>query len=190
MKLKVPIVVGVPLMTPVEARDNPGGKLPEVIVHVKGGTPPEACKVVAVYAWLGTPPGRVVVVTARGSGALIAIVNACVAEVPFESFTMMVKVELTCAVGVPEIAIEPVVLVPSESPAVSDPDAMDHMKGGTPPVAFTVAVYALPRFPAGRLVDVIFSGPGALLHPSIPIHAISSVKNRNKNPAHFTMATP
>lgn len=184
------MVVGVPLMTPVEARDSPTGRLPEVIVHMKGGTPPEACKVAPAYARLGTPPGRVVVVTARGNGAPIAIVNACVAEVPFESFTMMVKVELTCAVGVPEIVTERVVLLPSESPAVSEPDAMDHIRGGTPPVALTVAVYALPRFPAGRLVDVTFSGPGALLHPSNPMHATSRAKNRNKYPAHFTMATP
>ena len=131
-----------------------------------------------------------VVVTAKGNGAPMAIVNACVAEAPFESFTMMVKVELTCAVGVPEIVTERVVLLPSESPAVSEPDAMDHIKGWTPPVAFTVAVYALPKFPAGKLADVIFSGPGVLLHPSIPMHATSSAKNRNKNPAHFTMATP
>jgi hypothetical protein len=190
VKLKVPMVVGVPLMTPVEARDSPAGRLPEVIVHVKGGTPPEACKVVAAYAWFGTPPGRVVVVTARGNGAPMAIVNTCVAEVPFESVTMMVKLELTCAVGVPEIVTERVVLLPSESPAVSEPDAMDHIKGGVPPVAFAVAVYALPKFPAGRLVDVTFSGPGVLLHPFIPMHATSRAKNRNKNPAHFTMATP
>jgi len=93
-------------------------------------------------------------------------------------------------VGVPEIVTERVVLLPSESPAVSEPDAMDHMKGGTPPVAFTVAVYALPKFPAGRLVDVIFSGPGALLHPPIPMHATSRATNSNENPPHFTMATP
>ena len=81
-------------------------------------------------------------------------------------------------------------LLPSESPAVSEPDAMDHMKGAEPPVAVTVAVYGLPKFPPGRLVDVIFSGPGVLLHPPIPMHATSRAKNRNNNPAHFTMATP
>ena len=100
------MVVGVPLMTPVEARDSPVGRLPEVIVHVKGGTPPEACRVVAAYAWFGTPPGRVVVVTARGNGAPMAMVKGLVAEAPFESVTLMVKLESTCAVGVPEIVTD------------------------------------------------------------------------------------
>jgi hypothetical protein len=53
---------------------------------------------------------------------------------------MIVKLESTCAVGVPAIVTERVVLFPSESPAVSEPDSMDHMKGAEPPVAVTVAV--------------------------------------------------
>jgi hypothetical protein len=72
------------------------------------------------------------------------MVRACVAVAPFESVTMMVKLESTCAAGVPEIAMERVVLLPSESPVVREPDPMDHMKGATPPVALTVAVYGLP----------------------------------------------
>ena len=103
-------------MTPVEAKESPAGRLPEVVVHVKGGTPPEACKLVAAYTWFGTPPGRVVVVTVRGNGAPMAMVKGCVAEAPFESVTLMVKLESTCAVGVPEIVTERVVLLPSESP--------------------------------------------------------------------------
>jgi hypothetical protein len=65
---------------------------------------------------------------------------------------------------------------------------MDHMKGAEPPVAVTVAVYGLPKFPPGRLVDVILSEP-AELHPPIPMHATSTAKNRNRNPARFTMDT-
>jgi hypothetical protein len=34
VKLKVPIVVGVPLITPSVAKLNPGGRLPALIVHV------------------------------------------------------------------------------------------------------------------------------------------------------------
>jgi hypothetical protein len=63
------------------------------------------------------------------------------------------------------------------------------MKGAEPPVAVTVAVYGLPKFPAGRLVEVIFSGPGVLLHPPIPIPATSTANNGNRNPPRFTMAT-
>jgi hypothetical protein len=74
----------------------------------------------------------------------MAMVSACVAVAPFESVTMIVKLESTWAVGVPEIVTERVVLLPSESPAVSEPDPMDHIKGATPPVALTVAVYGVP----------------------------------------------
>jgi hypothetical protein len=118
------------------------------------------------------------------------MVKGCLEKEPFESVTMMVKLESTCAVGVPEIVTERPVLLPSESPAVSEPDAMDHMKGETPPVAFTVAVYALPTFPAGRLVDVTFSDPDELLHPPIAMHATSTAKNGNRNPARFSMTHP
>ena len=34
VKLNVPTVVGVPLMSPVESNDDPGGRLPEVIENV------------------------------------------------------------------------------------------------------------------------------------------------------------
>jgi hypothetical protein len=70
----------------------------------------------------------------------MAMVRACLEKEPFESVTMIVKLESTCAVGVPAIVTERVVLFPSESPAVSEPDSMDHMKGAEPPVAVTVAV--------------------------------------------------
>src|SRR5690242_6200380 len=115
--------------------------------------------------------------------------NACLENEPFESEIMIVKLESICAVGVPVIVTERAVLLPSESPVVSDPDSMDHMKGAVPPVAITVAVYGLPRFPPGKLVDVILSGPGEL-HPPVPMHATSMAKNRNRKPARLTMDTP
>jgi hypothetical protein len=41
VKLKVPNEVGAPEITPVlEARDNPGGKLPEIIAKLIGAIPP------------------------------------------------------------------------------------------------------------------------------------------------------
>ena len=120
----------------------------------------------------------------------MAMVKGCLENEPFESVTMIVKLESTCAVGVPEIVTEVVVLLPSESPAVSEPDSMDHMNGAEPPLAVTVAVYGLPRFPAGRLVDVILGDPGELLHPPIPLLATSTAKNRIRNPVRLTMDTP
>lgn len=120
----------------------------------------------------------------------MAMLKACLENEPFESVTMMVKLESTCAVGVPAIVTEPVVLLPSESPGVSEPDAIDHMNGAEPPLAVTVAVYGLPRFPPGRLVDVIFGEPGELLHPPIPINATTTAKDRNGNLVRLTMDTP
>ena len=35
-------------------------------------------------------------------------------------------------------------------------------------MAFTVAVYGLPKFPSGRLVDVIFSRPRCAAAPANP----------------------
>ena len=119
----------------------------------------------------------------------MVMVKGCLENEPFESVTMIVKLESTCAVGVPSIVIERAVLLPSESPAVSEPDSMDHMNGAEPPEAVTVAVYGLPKFPPGRLVDVILSKPGEL-HPPISMHVTNRAKNSNNNPAYFTMATP
>lgn len=45
---EVPVVVGVPDITPVELlNDNPAGKLPDAMDHVYGALPP-----VAVTVWL------------------------------------------------------------------------------------------------------------------------------------------
>jgi hypothetical protein len=44
VKLKVPLTVGVPEITPL-LRLIPAGKLPELIDHVYPGVPPLACKV-------------------------------------------------------------------------------------------------------------------------------------------------
>lgn len=41
VKLEVPVAVGVPVIKPVEDRFNPAGRLPAVVIHVKGETPPD-----------------------------------------------------------------------------------------------------------------------------------------------------
>ncbi len=44
VKLKVPLPVGVPEMTPVDDRLRPAGRLPEAIDQVYGEVPPLACR--------------------------------------------------------------------------------------------------------------------------------------------------
>jgi hypothetical protein len=142
VKLKVPVAVGVPVIVPSEASDNPSGKVfrADVSVHVNGGTPPAACSVVVGYTAFSAPFGKVVVVTCRGRGAPIAIVRGRVEKAPVESVTLIVKFEFTWAVGVPEIVTEFVTLGCSDNPVVSDPAEIDQVNGATPPVAVTVAV--------------------------------------------------
>ena len=82
------------------------------------------------------------------------------AEALFESVTLIVKLNVPCAVGVPEMSTEFVVLVPRDNPAGRLPDAMDHVNGATPPVASTVALYAALVLPEARAVVVTVSAPG------------------------------
>jgi len=66
VKLKVPTVVGVPKMTPVEAlRVSPGGSEPTDTDQVSGGFTLNAVRV-AEYAVPTWPPGTEVVVIANG----------------------------------------------------------------------------------------------------------------------------
>ncbi len=71
-----------------------------------------------------------------------------------ESTTLTVNVDVPCAVGVPEITTEFVVLEPSVSPLGSAPEATDHVNGAAPPDAATVALYALVMLAGGRDVVV------------------------------------
>jgi hypothetical protein len=84
------------------------------------------------------------VAAGRGEAVLIARLLTLIdkdadAEVPLESVTLIVKLNVPCAVGVPEIRTEFVVLAPRDNPVGRLPDAMDHVNGATPPVASTVA---------------------------------------------------
>jgi hypothetical protein len=61
-------------------------------------------------------------------------------DAPFESVTLMLKLEVPCVVGVPEIVTEFELLVPKDSPPGSVPEATVHTNGETPPLAATVAL--------------------------------------------------
>ena len=66
----VPLPVGVPEIAPEFAfKLSPIGRLPAVIDHVYGGTPPVA-ESVALYGTFWVPPGKEVVVIAREEGAI------------------------------------------------------------------------------------------------------------------------
>jgi hypothetical protein len=139
MKAKFPAWVAVPEIAPLDASVSPGGSEPERSDHEYGGTPPDASKVVVGYVALVEAPGKIMVVTASGSGAPIAMVSGCVAVAPVESVILIVKFEFVWAVGVPEMLTERVVLEPKDKPGVRDPAEIDHENGAVPPDALTVA---------------------------------------------------
>ena len=74
---------------------------------------------------------------------------------PAESVTLIVKVEVPCVVGVPEMVTEFVALVPSVIPVGKLPEEIAHVKGEEPPFEFTVALYVALRVAVGSEVVVI-----------------------------------
>jgi hypothetical protein len=67
--------------------------------------------------------------------------GADVAKLPSASTVWMVKgPKVPCDVGVPTIFTEPVLLAASDKPGGRTPLATLQTKGGTPPVAVTVAL--------------------------------------------------
>jgi hypothetical protein len=68
------------------------------------------------------------------------MVKVFVAEPPVESAIFIVKLEFTCAVGVPEMVTDLPVIDASASPGVREPPGIDQVNGGRPPAAVTVAV--------------------------------------------------
>ena len=73
------------------------------------------------------------------------------------SVTLMAKVEVPVAVGVPVIA--PLAL--SESPAGKAPLARENVYGAVPLEAVTPPLYATPTMPEGSVVVVIVGGTAA-----------------------------
>jgi hypothetical protein len=111
-------VVGVPEITPDGVRINPAGRVPEVIFHVYGVTPPVAI-IVKEYTDPTVPDvsGDVVVIVSDAEA--IFNVNALVVNNPRLSVTRIVNEELTAVVGVPD-------KIPTDdnvSPAGKVPDA-------------------------------------------------------------------
>jgi hypothetical protein len=152
VKLELPAVVGVPDITPVlEFSDNPAGNVPLLMLHVYGVTPPVAASVV-VYATLTIPFGSVVVVIISVDGILIVILSAAVAVFAPDPFTPIKKLLVPAVVGVPEITP---VLAAKLNPAGSVPCTTLHVYGLVPLVAASVAEYATPTVPFGKLVVVI-----------------------------------
>ncbi len=68
MKLEVPVPVGVPDISPVEAfKLRPDGSEPRVTAHEYEGVPPAASRL-ALYAAPSVPSGRLAVVTSSAAG--------------------------------------------------------------------------------------------------------------------------
>jgi hypothetical protein len=66
VKLDDPAVAGVPDKIPDVLSVSPAGNWPEDTLKVYGSAPPVAASA-ALYAWPTAPPGRLVVVTAKGA---------------------------------------------------------------------------------------------------------------------------
>jgi hypothetical protein len=86
----VPLVVGVPEITPVLAeRTSPAGSCPEVRLHVYAGVPPVAARV-AVYGVPTMLCGRTVVEIAKGAALTAGAMttgNVCDSAIVWESCT-------------------------------------------------------------------------------------------------------
>ncbi len=145
----VPVVVGVPLMTPLVAfRDNPAGSDPPVTVQVYGGVPPLGVKVWE-YATPTSPPGRDVVVMV-GSAAIVMDRVATGEMLPRLSLTVTPNDGAPAVVGVP--LMTPLVAF-RDNPAGSDPLlTVQLLYGGVPPLAPRVWEYATATSPPGSEV--------------------------------------
>lgn len=113
---KLPICVGVPVMTPVVApRINPGGKLEPLQEY--GGVPPLAARV-ALYGVFTTPAGKdVVEIPIPGEMTSVNVAFA-VSLVGVElSLTVIVTLAVAILVGVPVMApVVELMLSPAGSP--------------------------------------------------------------------------
>jgi hypothetical protein len=124
----VPVVVGTPEITPVEAFSvSPAGNPPAVTAHVYGVLPPLAASVV-LYGWFIVALASVDVVTL--SDAPMVTLTGRLSVLPMPSVTWTVKLLVPAVVGVPAIS-QP---RPSDSPAGNVPLARLHEYGATPPL--------------------------------------------------------
>jgi hypothetical protein len=151
LTVAVTVAVGVPEMIPVAGSSVKVAGRP-VAVQVYEGVPPIAAKV-AVYGLPAGPDGSdgVVMVTFAAIVRFKAAVAVCAVGV-VESLTVMCTRPVLAAAGVPEIA--PVVALMLRPCGRS---ADDHVYDCVPPVAATVALYAVVARPFGRVVVVMLS---------------------------------
>jgi hypothetical protein len=132
-----PVAAGVPLMTPLDARLNPAGRLPELTDQAYGAVPPAAVSV-ALYEEAAAALGSaLVLMTSGGTGDTTVRLNVVVAVCcgfP-RSITVIPNVNAPETVGVPEITP-----VHDErlNPAGRAPDVIDQRKLGVPPDAVSV----------------------------------------------------
>jgi hypothetical protein len=122
LNVAVPVLVGVPEITPPLESVSPAGRLPDASDHVYAGVPPVALNVV-LYELPTMPAPRLSERTASPEGTTVIDIcpEADCAGDPL-SFTETVNVAVPLAVGVPEIAPA----LDSVSPAGKLPDASDH----------------------------------------------------------------
>jgi hypothetical protein len=144
-------------MAPFPVSDNPAGKLPDIRLHVYGGVPPLPLSI-AEYAAPTMPSGRLVVVIESAAGAIV-IDNCFVALCDALSVTRTMNAAVPDAVGVPLIAPLPL----SDNPAGKLPVVTLHVYGGVPPLPLSIAEYAAPAMPSGKLVVVTESVAGAIV---------------------------
>ena len=175
VKDAVPAVVGVPLICPVELFSvRPAGKEPEMIAQVYGVVPALACSVVE-YAVPTVPPGSDVVVTIGGCAATV-ILKALVPVLFAASFTCIVNDAVPAVVGVPEMTPVDATRL---SPAGSVPALTVQLYGAVPPLACSVAEYAVPVIPLGKDVVVTVGGCAAaattMLRAFVPVLFAASV---------------
>jgi hypothetical protein len=117
-------------------QDSPFGKAGDTTgSHVRGAVPPDAVKVVGVYAWLTVPDGsdagpEIV----GGTGALMVMLKLCSSNCESLSVTRTVKLNEPVWDGEPEI-------LPFEglrlSPGGKSPTKL-HVRAPLPPVAETI----------------------------------------------------
>jgi hypothetical protein len=149
----VPDLVGVPLIVPVEPIVSPAGS--PVADHVSVPAPPVAATV-AVKAVPTIPlPSEEVVMDSAGALTVRLSVAIAVCAGDALSVTVAVTEYVPVSVGVPLIVpVEPIA-----SP-VGSPVA-DHLSVPLPPLAVTVAEYAVPEVPAAS-EEVVTESAGAL----------------------------
>jgi hypothetical protein len=156
VKLKLPAVVGAPLICPVpEFSVMPAGKAP-VIVQVYGDVPPLTTGVTehltpTVHGCKGGKGPMI------AGGGLIVKENSLLAGAPLTSVTWMVKLEVPAVVGVP--LIRPVaefrVMLAGNVPAASV-----QVRGNVPPLTTTACEYLTPTVPCGNGELVVITGGG------------------------------